>query len=489
MTTPATSELRIHFPLVKLILDPHKMEDAHSMAVVGQLFRGLLRYTPSGEVVPDLAESWHESKDHLRFRFKLKAGVQFSDGSRITAKNVQMSFARMFFLGASMGADLDYIQGTRAFRLSKNLKQFGITVLSENELEFELSHPSGLFLKHLAVVDSAILPLEDFKNELNLTSAGKFSGPYRVAKAPDDQHLILEKWRKDALDSQNPPARITYWMTDKNSVQLALEGQTDSLDHDRVSVAEIHDKLTEKGWVVTPTEVAGEAFVVLNPALIPVETRKYLYSKVRTTDLMSRLSSPRLKAAHGVIPTWIPGELSELDVAEVRLAAQRSTPPTGKVTLEFGEGSPTERTIGEYLKEVWQTPEFQVDLKALSQPERLKRLFSGTAQACLGRKGLDYPDGFSMLGYFRSGYDSNYFHVQDPKIDAQLGVASATLDQKAREALYRSIQIGVLKQWTVIPLFFGSEASGLWSPKVKSVPAHPMGYHTLPMESVEMAKE
>ena len=108
-------------------------------------------------MLPDLAESWRESKDHLKYRFKLKK-AQFSDGTEITAKNVQMSFARMFFIGASMGADLDYIQGTRAFRLSKNLSQLGIKVVSDHEIEFELSHPSALFLKHLAVVDSSILP-------------------------------------------------------------------------------------------------------------------------------------------------------------------------------------------------------------------------------------------------------------------------------------------------------------------------------------------
>lgn len=50
--------LRVHHPQVTLVLDPHRMEDAFSMAVVLQLFRGLMRYTPQGEVQPDLASSW-----------------------------------------------------------------------------------------------------------------------------------------------------------------------------------------------------------------------------------------------------------------------------------------------------------------------------------------------------------------------------------------------------------------------------------------------
>ena len=480
--------LKMHFPPVKLILDPHKMEDAYSMAVVGQIFRGLLRYSPKGDVLPDLAESWEESKDHLRYRFKLKA-AKFSDGTPITAKNVQISFARMFHLGASMGADLDYIQGTKAFRTSKNLSQLGIRVISDQVVEFELSHPSALFLKHLAVVDSSILPVHDFKDELTLTAKGAYSGPYRVIDIPDAEHLVVEKWRKDALDSLRPPARVVYWTTDKVPEALALAGETDTLDHDRLTTLSVKDGLLKQGWIATPTEVTGETFLVLHPDMIPLDTRRYLYSKINPNELLKTLGQTPYRPAFGVIPSWIPGELTENEAKPIRAAAAGAVSPSGKIALDYEMGNPLEEKIADFLKNVWQTDRFKVELSGLTKSEKLKRLFGGTSPVCLGRKGLDYPDAFSVLGYFRSGYDSNYFHVNDAKIDEELGMASALLDKKQREAKYREVQISVLKQFTVIPLFFGSEASGLWSPKVKEVPAHPMGYHTLPVESIEMAKE
>jgi ABC-type transport system substrate-binding protein len=43
--------------------DPQKMKDAFSMAVVNQIYRGLLRYNSNSDVLPDLAESWSESAD------------------------------------------------------------------------------------------------------------------------------------------------------------------------------------------------------------------------------------------------------------------------------------------------------------------------------------------------------------------------------------------------------------------------------------------
>ena len=104
----------------------------------------------------------------------------------------------------------------------------------------------------------------------------------------------------------------------------------------------------------------------------------------------------------------------------------------------------------------------------------------------IARKTVDYPDGFSVLGYFKGNYESNYFFVNDPKVDSALAEVLQIFDPRERESKYKEVQKLIMKHWTVIPLLFGSEASGLWSPKVRSLPAHPLGYHMLPIETIEM---
>ena len=91
--------------------------------------------------------------------------------------------------------------------------------------------------------------------------------------------------------------------------------------------------------------------------------------------------------------------------------------------------------------------------------------------------------------YFKGRYDANFFFVNDPEIDAKISRSVLEFDVLKRIELYREIQRDVLKLKTVIPLVFGSEASGLWSPKVKNAPSHPMGIHTMPLETVEMQDE
>ena len=104
----------------------------------------------------------------------------------------------------------------------------------------------------------------------------------------------------------------------------------------------------------------------------------------------------------------------------------------------------------------------------------------------INSRGIDYPDGISILNYFRSGVSGNYYFVSDKSIDRMLNLSSQEFDQEKRLQYYQKIQEAILAKHVVVPMFFGSQTSGLWGPRVKSVPAHPLGYHFLPFEMIEM---
>jgi ABC-type transport system substrate-binding protein len=381
-----------------------------------------------------------------------------------------------------------YISGSEIFKKTLNLSAFGVKAPEPDVVEFILSRPSAIFLKQLAVADCAILSLDDFKKDPDLSARGAFSGPYKVEKSLADGEVTIEKWRKDALDSPRPPAHVTYFMTDEKPVVLALASKTDTLDHDRLGDAD-RAKLQSLGWSPTPTELSGEVFVVLNPDKLPEAARKILFASVSANDLIRAIRRDSYRPAFGLIPFGVPGALSEDDVKGIIGDSPEPLKQSVTIRLDFEQGSDLELKIAEFLKVRWSKFNIQVSFNPLPKAEKLKHLFGKTSQAIIGRKTVDYPDGFSVLGYFKGNYESNYFFVNDPVVDSALSEILQVFDFASREARYRDVQKMILKHWTLIPLLFGSEASGFWSSKVRSVPAHPLGYHMLPVETIEMKED
>jgi ABC-type transport system substrate-binding protein len=154
--------------------------------------------------------------------------------------------------------------------------------------------------------------------------------------------------------------------------------------------------------------------------------------------------------------------------------------------LDYDPSSALEKSIVEYLKNIWTTSLISVQLNPLTKAEKLRRMFAKESEAVLGRKSIDYPDGFSVLTYFKGKYDSNYFHVDDPKVENAISMSVREFDSEKRTDLYKKTQLLILRHHTMIPLMFGSQASGFWGPKVKNVPTHPMGSHTMHLETIEM---
>lgn len=473
--------LNIHIPDIKIQSDPQKMEDAFSMMIVLQLFRGLLRYDQNGDVMADIAESWTESPDHLRYTFKLKS-VTFSNGKSITSRNVQMTFARLFYLGSSMAADIDNISGAEEFKKNWDISKFGVKPISEHEVEITLSHPSAIFLKQIAVADCSILPIDDFKQSLDLGVTGAYSGPYKL-KTQEGKQFGLEKWRPDKFDSARPPQAINFFATTESPIVLAKAQKTDALDTDRV-LSEDEAVLRKSGWSSRPTELTYESFVILNPKYVPLDARRELYNKLDSVDLMKFLSEPSLLPAYGLIPNGFYGHVKTKPSTE--MSPEHYNGKKISFKLDYLANSDFDKKLAEYLKEKWTSDKIEVVLNAVQRGDKLTRMFTKIAEATVGRKGTDYPDGYSVLTYFKGKYESNYFHVDDPKIDTMISKATQEFNQGKRARLYQEIQVAILRHYTNIPLFFGSTASGLWSDKVESIPAHPLGFHTMPYETILM---
>ncbi|MDY4953521.1 MAG: ABC transporter substrate-binding protein [Candidatus Onthomonas sp.] len=75
-------------------LDPHKTVKAGTREVMFNVFEGLMKPTPDGDLTPAIAEDYTVSEDRKTYTFTLREGVKFHNGDTVTAEDVVYSIER-----------------------------------------------------------------------------------------------------------------------------------------------------------------------------------------------------------------------------------------------------------------------------------------------------------------------------------------------------------------------------------------------------------
>lgn len=135
------------------------------------VYSGLLKATPEGDLVPDLAKEWRISEDGLSYTFILKDGITFHDGTPVTTEDVEFTIQKA----------LDPL--LKSPRRS-NWEGVLVQKTNEKEITFSLRQPYAPFIENLTL---GILPKHIWKNatsdefafsENNVSATG--SGPYTI---------------------------------------------------------------------------------------------------------------------------------------------------------------------------------------------------------------------------------------------------------------------------------------------------------------------
>ena len=150
------------------------------------LYSGLLRINASGELIPDLAESYSVSEDGLTYYFKLKEGLVFHDGKPLTTDDIIFTIAKT---------------QEPSIKSPKRPNWDGVQVekINEREIEFTLSAPYAPFIYNTTL---GILPkhkwekitVEEFPfTSLNTNGIG--SGPYEIETVTRDENEIITAYK------------------------------------------------------------------------------------------------------------------------------------------------------------------------------------------------------------------------------------------------------------------------------------------------------
>ncbi|MCG6122634.1 MAG: ABC transporter substrate-binding protein [Microvirga sp.] len=180
--------------------DPHDCsDDPDEIALLRAVYDTLVVRTPGGLAkggfAPRLAQSWSVSRDARLWRFRLRPGLIFHDGSPCDAQAVRLSLLRMSRAdrSAALGAG-----GVWAPYLA------GAEIVAEDAqtLRVGLKEPMADFLDLLAQAYIAA-PSSFAALDAGRTRAPVGAGPYRFVRVTPGEILAR---RFDAHDSGTPPA-------------------------------------------------------------------------------------------------------------------------------------------------------------------------------------------------------------------------------------------------------------------------------------------
>src|SRR5690554_456350 len=126
-------------------LETQDTTDTDSAAVRFSIYEGLVTMNPSGNIEPELAESWEISPDGRSYTFYLRKGIRFHDGTPFNAQAVKVNFDRIMEPDRNTSA-------TAYFTMLESVE-----VIDEYTVKFTTKSPFGPFLSHLGIHSAQIM--------------------------------------------------------------------------------------------------------------------------------------------------------------------------------------------------------------------------------------------------------------------------------------------------------------------------------------------
>ena len=145
-------------------IDPHIGREATAIQVFLHIYDSLTKRTPSGDILPAIATHWEELSP-TSWRFYIREGVRFHDGTLLTAEDVKFSLDRAVNT-PSVSVFVNWISS--------------VTVESPYVVRIDKHYPYAPMLAQLSFPFIAIVPKHHVEpnNEILLTEP-MGTGPYR----------------------------------------------------------------------------------------------------------------------------------------------------------------------------------------------------------------------------------------------------------------------------------------------------------------------
>ena len=433
----ADSKIVVAVPDEPPSLDPTTNASAAIDQVLNQnVYEGLVRVTPTGEIEPALAESFEVAPDGKTYTFHLRRGVSFHNGDSFSASDVVATFER----------NADPATGHPHPEYYAHVEQ--IEVPDPYTVIFRMAETDAGFLSLLALGDSVILP-EEIPADLAHHPVG--TGPFQFGEWVIGDHLRLERYPDYYHDGVPLLEAVTFrFISDFASALAALLAG----DVDMIAKVPAEIALSVEGDQRFQT-IAGPQNLVqilaINNAREPFSNLLVRQAIAHALDRNTIIEGTMFGYGEPIGSHLTPASPYYVDLTELyphdleqarRLLSEAGHPDGFSATLTLPQNYETHVRTGEIIADQLSRVGIDLKIEIVEWGQWLSRIYTDANYDLTVIGHIGKLDPGAMLSGYGPGKENYYFRrgYESERLNALLDEGRITVNEERRAAIYAEIQ-------------------------------------------------
>ncbi|MYM18562.1 hypothetical protein GSY69_00850 [Brevibacterium sp. 5221] len=397
---------------------------------------------------------WHESKDKRSWTFKLRRGVEFHSGKKLTADDV------VFSLNYARNAKDEKNQWASEFELVSDVKK-----IDDETVRIDTSKPWTPLPSYLALFAASIYP-KDFggHDKAYMETHEDGTGPFELESWTKGQSMKLKRnpayWKR-GVPSLNTVAFNV--VSDDNTRMLQLQGGQIDIDE---GPAALSMATLGRSQDITAADFPSTRVDYFNintkaKGLDDPKVRRAMSYALNRDAIVKVVYGGYAQAANSYISPGLAGHDDrvnggEYNMDKARQLMRESSHPDGvDVTLQITAGDGERELQAQIAQQTWADLGIRIKIQKLDSATMTTNRSTGKFDIAASYATSDVADTSQMIAFMGitdgSGIRSGY---ANPDVKRWYGESLVESDTKKRDALFGKIQQRVADDAPLIPIVF-----------------------------------
>lgn len=472
-------------------LVPGDTTEVGGMAVLGEIFRGLVEYDAATAAPRNAVAESITTSDAKVWTVKLKPGWRFHDGTPVTARSFVDAWNYTAYAPNKMksASYMSHIEGfpqvsTPVAGGKPAAEQMsGLRVTDDLNFTVTLSAPFSGFGLQLGYAAFFPMPQSFFTDRKAYEARPVGNGPFKFESYVPGKNLVVKRF-DDFSGAEKPKIggidHIFYTDLDKAYADV-VSGKLDYLSFAPWTAAQGNriekDLPADRRVAYKYLGYQAIAFPMFDKRYTSVALRQAISMAIDRPALIKQIFNGTRVPADGLVPPnvqgYVPNQCGELCTYQPQKAKQLfdTVGFRGPITLTSNVDSGNQEWVEVVCRSIEQTLRHPCEFRPQKTLGELRSALNNGAVRDIYRTAWvgGYPSAENFLNpLFRTNGASNVGRYTNPRVDQVLARADAAPTTEQANSLYQEAERLALQDMQTIPIWYQA-ATAAWSPRLRNV--------------------